>query len=207
MAIPKLNAFWRIAPGVRFIAFEILTTGVLLFECTLRSRTCSFVQATRLVRLAIKFILFERCSLAHRQVMTNIQSTELYRPTTDNSAPTPPALFHNLSFCESSIRILFLANGTRSISASFQSHQSGVSRLLAIAIDPSQRDRNYSIKLEPKFAVQRLLICCHEPSARIAASPSSSRASSSVLWPFGTATASCCSANMARGTVTRPAYS
>jgi hypothetical protein len=63
MASPRLNAFWRIAPGVRFIAFEILTTGVLLFECALRSRTCSFVQATRLVRLAIKFILFERLSL------------------------------------------------------------------------------------------------------------------------------------------------
>ena len=58
MASPKLNAFWRIAPGVRFIAFEILTTDVLLFECALRSRTCSFVQATRLTRLAIKFILF-----------------------------------------------------------------------------------------------------------------------------------------------------
>jgi hypothetical protein len=53
MAIPKLNAFWRTAPSVLFIAFEILTTGVLLFECALRSRTCSFVQATRLVRLAI----------------------------------------------------------------------------------------------------------------------------------------------------------
>jgi hypothetical protein len=64
MASPRLNAFWRIAPGVRFIAFEILTTGVLLFECALRSRTCSFVHATRLVRLAIKFIPFERLSLS-----------------------------------------------------------------------------------------------------------------------------------------------
>ena len=62
--IPKLNAFWRIAPAVRFIAFEIFTKGVLLFECALRSRTCSFVQATRLVRLVIKFILFERLSLS-----------------------------------------------------------------------------------------------------------------------------------------------
>src|SRR6476620_10639568 len=67
MASPRLNAFWRIAPGVRFIAFEIFTTGVLLFECALRSRTCSFVQATRLVRLAIKFILFERLSLSTSQ--------------------------------------------------------------------------------------------------------------------------------------------
>jgi hypothetical protein len=29
--IPRLNAFWRIAPGVRFISFEILTTAVLFF--------------------------------------------------------------------------------------------------------------------------------------------------------------------------------
>jgi hypothetical protein len=65
MAIPKLNAFWRIAPAVLFIAFEILATGVLLFECALRSRTCSFVQVIRLVRplffrlIAIRFSFFE----------------------------------------------------------------------------------------------------------------------------------------------------
>src|SRR5262245_40312919 len=30
--IPKLKAFWRIAPAVPFISFEILTTGVFFFE-------------------------------------------------------------------------------------------------------------------------------------------------------------------------------
>jgi hypothetical protein len=101
MAIPKLNAFWRIAPGVRFIAFEILTTGVLLFECALRSRTCSFFQATRLVRLAIKFILFERLSLSTSQRHDkHFKAPELYRLITDKSARAPPALFDNLSFRE-----------------------------------------------------------------------------------------------------------
>ena len=153
-----------------------------------------------------KFLLFFAKDLVANDAKSSTQQWE--RPDDATVRTTPwRAYVEPAGRCESSIRILFLANGTRSISASFQSHQSGVSCLLAIAIDPSQRDRNYSIKLEPKFAVQRLLICCHEPSARIAASPSSSRASSSVLWPFGTATASCCSANMARGTVTRPAYS
>ena len=50
MLIPKLMAFWRIAPGVRFIDFAILATGVFLRECDLRSLTCFLVQATRLVR-------------------------------------------------------------------------------------------------------------------------------------------------------------
>ena len=102
MASPRLNAFWRIAPGVRFIAFEILTTGVLLFECALRSRTCSFVQATRLVRLAIKFILFERLSLSTSQRHDkHFKAPGLYHTITDKSARAPPARFHNFSFCES----------------------------------------------------------------------------------------------------------
>ena len=101
MASPRLNAFWRIAPGVRFIALEILTTGVLLFECALRSRTCSFVQATRLVRLAIKFILFERLSLStSRGHDKHFKAPGLYHPITDKSARAPPARFHNFSFCE-----------------------------------------------------------------------------------------------------------
>jgi hypothetical protein len=48
-------AFWRIAPGVRFINFAILTTAVFLRECDLRSLTCRFVQATRLVRPLVFF--------------------------------------------------------------------------------------------------------------------------------------------------------
>ena len=50
-------AFWRIAPGVRFIDFAILTTGVFFRECDLRSLTCCFVQATRLVRPLVFFRL------------------------------------------------------------------------------------------------------------------------------------------------------
>jgi hypothetical protein len=40
-------AFWRIAPGVRFIDFAILATGVFLRECDLRSLTCFLDQETR----------------------------------------------------------------------------------------------------------------------------------------------------------------
>jgi len=53
MAIPKLRAFCRMAPGVRFIDFEIVATGVFLFECALRSLTCCLDQATRLVFLFV----------------------------------------------------------------------------------------------------------------------------------------------------------
>ena len=41
------------APGVRFIDFEILATGVFFFECALRSLTCCLVQATRLLFLFV----------------------------------------------------------------------------------------------------------------------------------------------------------
>jgi hypothetical protein len=53
--IPRAKAFCRIAPAVRFMAFEILATGVLLLECAFRSRTCSLVQATRFVRVLVLF--------------------------------------------------------------------------------------------------------------------------------------------------------
>ena len=96
MASPKLNAFWRIAPGVRFIAFEILTTDVLLFECALRSRTCSFFQATRLVRLAIKFILFERVSLS-----TSQRHDKHFKAQGPYYRPIGMGTFHNLSIGES----------------------------------------------------------------------------------------------------------
>ena len=39
------------APGVRFIDFEIVAMGVFFFECALRSLTCCLDQATRLLFL------------------------------------------------------------------------------------------------------------------------------------------------------------
>jgi hypothetical protein len=52
------------APGVRFIDFEIVATGVFFFECALRSLTCCLDQATRLVVLFVFLrltsFLFER---------------------------------------------------------------------------------------------------------------------------------------------------
>ena len=50
---PKLKAFWRMAPGVRLIDFEIVATEVFFFECALRSLTCCFDQATRLLFLFV----------------------------------------------------------------------------------------------------------------------------------------------------------
>jgi len=41
------------APGVRFIDFEIAATGVFFFECAFRSLTCCLDQATRLVFLSV----------------------------------------------------------------------------------------------------------------------------------------------------------
>src|SRR4029077_11358224 len=102
MASPRLNAFWRIAPGVRFIAFEILTTGVLLFECAFRSRTCSFVQATRIVRLAIKFILFERLSLSTSQRHDKhfkAQSCLAPQQTTRHGHPLPGSITCHSANC------------------------------------------------------------------------------------------------------------
>ncbi len=41
--IPSIPARRRSAPTVRFISFEIFSTGVLALECALRLRTSSFV--------------------------------------------------------------------------------------------------------------------------------------------------------------------
>ena len=41
------------APGVRFIDFEIVATGVFFFEWALRSLTCCLDQAARLVFLFV----------------------------------------------------------------------------------------------------------------------------------------------------------
>jgi hypothetical protein len=50
--MPSASARWRRAPIVRFIALEIFTTGVLLFECAFSSRSLAFVHATRVGRFA-----------------------------------------------------------------------------------------------------------------------------------------------------------
>jgi hypothetical protein len=71
MLIPTLDAFCLIAPGVRFIAREILTTGVLLFECALREQTSCFVQATRLARL---LCVFRLNAMFHLSVWTAVRS-------------------------------------------------------------------------------------------------------------------------------------
>src|SRR5712691_1934525 len=47
---PRMRAFCRSAPTVRFIAFAIFLTGDLLRECTLSSRTSAFDHGRRLVR-------------------------------------------------------------------------------------------------------------------------------------------------------------
>jgi|SRR6266511_2291331 len=49
---PRLSAFCRSAPTVRFMAFAIFFTGDLLRECAFSSRTSAFDQVRRLVRLA-----------------------------------------------------------------------------------------------------------------------------------------------------------
>ena len=49
---PRLRAFCRSAPAVRFMALTIFLTGDLLRECALSSRTSSFDQGRRLVRRA-----------------------------------------------------------------------------------------------------------------------------------------------------------
>jgi hypothetical protein len=41
---PRLNAFWRSAPGVRFMALAIFLTGDLLRECAFSSRKSAFDQ-------------------------------------------------------------------------------------------------------------------------------------------------------------------
>jgi hypothetical protein len=53
MEKPKLRAFCLRAPGVRFMALEILATGVFAFECLRSSFLSAAVHARRLVALDI----------------------------------------------------------------------------------------------------------------------------------------------------------
>src|SRR5712671_3196196 len=48
---PRLSAFCRSAPTVRFMAFAIFFAGDLLRECAFSSRTSALDQVRRLVRL------------------------------------------------------------------------------------------------------------------------------------------------------------
>jgi hypothetical protein len=50
-----VRAFWRNAPGVRFIALAIVPIGVLAFECFRRSAKSAFVHAT----IFLRFTFFE----------------------------------------------------------------------------------------------------------------------------------------------------
>jgi hypothetical protein len=52
------------------MALDILATGVLLFECAFRSRTCSLLQATRFVR-ALDLFGFVDISLIPVELATN----------------------------------------------------------------------------------------------------------------------------------------
>jgi hypothetical protein len=50
---PSCNAFWRNAPCVRLVSLAIFTTGNLLRECCLSSRTSSFVHSRRFAGLVL----------------------------------------------------------------------------------------------------------------------------------------------------------
>jgi hypothetical protein len=58
---PRLNAFCRSAPAVRFMAVTIFLTGDLLRECALSSRTSAFDHERRLWR-ATRFVAISHLS-------------------------------------------------------------------------------------------------------------------------------------------------
>src|SRR6266566_4161127 len=58
---PRLSAFCRSAPAVRFMTFAIFLTGDLLRECAFSSRTSAFDQLRRLVRLARLLAISHSC--------------------------------------------------------------------------------------------------------------------------------------------------
>jgi hypothetical protein len=69
MRIPRCRAFCLRAPGVRFIAFEMDFTGILVFECRLSSLSSCLVQSRRTIRLAVLAISFS--ILVHRALQTS----------------------------------------------------------------------------------------------------------------------------------------
>lgn len=68
--MPRLNALWRSAPIVRFIAFEIFATGSFAFEYFFNSTSCAFVQAKRFV---FNFFFFAIRSSIVSEVMASMR--------------------------------------------------------------------------------------------------------------------------------------
>ena len=56
--MPRLTAFCRSDPSVRFIDLAIFFTGVLAFECARRSRTSAFVYSMRVRFFFVFFATF-----------------------------------------------------------------------------------------------------------------------------------------------------
>src|SRR6266508_1562985 len=71
---PRLSAFCRSAPTVRFMAFAIFFTGDLLRECAFMSRTSAFDQVRRLVRLTCLLAIRHCCET--RAAAARLSTTE-----------------------------------------------------------------------------------------------------------------------------------
>jgi hypothetical protein len=54
--IPRLRAFWRNEPTLRFVSLAILATGVLALECARSSLTSAFEYSRRTTLLALAMI-------------------------------------------------------------------------------------------------------------------------------------------------------
>jgi hypothetical protein len=81
---PRLSAFCRSAPAVRFMALAICFTGDFLRECALNSRTSALDQARRLTRLAR---LLAICPSSAAAAAMRPSIAERMR---DEKQPTPP---------------------------------------------------------------------------------------------------------------------
>jgi hypothetical protein len=91
---------------VRFITFEILTTGVLAFECALRSRKSSFVQAPTARRAA--FFAMHRFSQLHRDQLTSrFDSRKLIPATTARNPFTSISDVNRSAFIDNDSREQF----------------------------------------------------------------------------------------------------
>jgi hypothetical protein len=59
---PMLNAFWRVAPSVRFNFSAILPAGVFLRAIVFRSRTCADVHARLFFPFVMRISVYKRRS-------------------------------------------------------------------------------------------------------------------------------------------------